>query len=49
MLAVAKTPDQVFRLLSNDINTNKLGELLLGLKYETHQPVPGQIEIRDAG
>lgn len=48
-LALAETPDEVFRVLSNDFHQFSLSEKLLGLTLDTGRNTPGTLTIRDAG
>ena len=48
-LALAETPDEVFRVLSNDFYQFSLSERLLGLTLDTGHNTPGTLTIRDAG
>lgn len=48
-LAMAKTPEQVFMLVSNDGKRNFLAGELLGMTGQTGQSIPGQMVVRDAG
>lgn len=48
-LALAETPDEVFRVLSNDFYQFSLSEKLLGLTLDTGRNPPGTLTIRDAG
>ena len=48
-LALAETPDEVFRVLSNDFHQFSLSEKLLGLTLDTGHNTPGTLTIRDAG
>ncbi|TYT26791.1 hypothetical protein FZO89_11260 [Luteimonas viscosa] len=48
-LALAETPDEVFRVLSNDFYQYSMSEGLLGLTLDTGQNTPGTLTVRDAG
>jgi len=48
-LALAGTPDEVFRVLSNDFHQFSLSEKLLALTLDTGRNPPGTLTIRDAG
>ncbi|MCW5580636.1 MAG: hypothetical protein KIS72_04795 [Luteimonas sp.] len=48
-LALAGTPDEVFRVLSNDFHQFSLSEKLLALTLDTGRNPPGTLTIGDAG
>ncbi|WP_064747031.1 hypothetical protein [Lysobacter antibioticus] len=49
-LAVAKTSDEVFAVLSNDFHTSQIPEDLLAMVFEQgNRAVPGTIRLKDAG
>lgn len=48
-LAMAKTPDEVFSLVSNDFFQFHMAENLLGMRGMTGREIPGDLVIRDAG
>lgn len=48
-LAAAKTPEDVYRIVSNDFYQFHMAEDLLGMSLQTGRTIPGQMAIRDAG
>lgn len=48
-LAMAQTPEEVFRIVSNDFTQFHMAEDFLGMVGLTGSAIPGQIAIRDAG
>ena len=48
-LAAATTPEEVYRVVSNDFYQSQMAESLLGMSLQTGRGVPGQIAIKDAG
>lgn len=48
-LAAARTPEEVYRVVSNDFYQFHMAENLLGMSLQTGRAIPGQMAIRDAG
>ncbi len=48
-LAAARTPEEVYRVVSNDFYQFHMAENLLSMSLQTGRTIPGQMAIKDAG